>query len=82
MSETPDWLRDMQKGSMTIRGTTQRPKVTWAVADEGMPLGQQWVVRADDDVPALRGITDIPAHEFVVIMNPADPDWPTWRGGS
>jgi hypothetical protein len=44
-----------------------------------MPLGQQWVVRADDDVPGLRGITDIPAHEFVVIMNPADPDWPAMR---
>jgi hypothetical protein len=73
----------MTPGSITISGhTTRRPKVTWAVADEGMPLGQQWVVRADDDVPALRGITDIPAHEFVVIMNPADPDWLTLLDGT
>jgi len=39
------------------------------------------VVRGDDDVPALRGITDIPADEFVVIMNPADPDWPVEEQG-
>lgn len=67
-------------GSMRISGsTTERPEVKWAVASPNMPLGQQWVVRADDDVPGLRGITDIPAHEFVVIMNPADPDWPAMR---
>lgn len=66
----------MTPGAIKVSGTAGLPKVTWAVADPKMPLGQQWVVRADDDVPALRGITDIPAHEFVVIMNPDDPDWP------
>jgi len=66
-----------QPGSMRISGfTIERPPVKWAVADPKMPLGQQWVVRGDDDVPALEGITDIPADEFVVIMNPADPNWP------
>ena len=70
-------IPDSKPGSMRISGfTTARPEVKWAVASPSMPLGQQWVVRADDDVPALRGITGIPPTEFVVIMNPADPDWP------
>lgn len=64
-----DELDSMTMGSITIRGTTEWPEVTWAVGDEGMPLGQQWVARGGD-YPC---VAHIPADEWAVIVNPADP---------
>jgi hypothetical protein len=70
----------MTEGTIRIGGLTRPPDPTWAVAHDGMPLGQMWIVRADDDVPALEGVTGIPPTEFVAILNPADPDWLAIRG--
>lgn len=67
-------------GAIKVGGWTRRPRATWAVAHKGMPLGQQWLVRGDDDVPALEGVTGIPPTEFVMIMNPRDPAWLAMRG--
>jgi hypothetical protein len=56
---------------MRISGfTTERPKVTVAVADEGgMPAGQQWVCKGGD-YPC---VAHVPTDKWVVIHNPGDP---------
>lgn len=70
MSEMPDWMRDLPKGSMKVSGfTDKRPKVTVAVAGEGMPSGQQWVVKGGD-YPC---VAHVPADRWVVVYSPADP---------
>lgn len=68
MSEIPDWMRDLPEGSMKVP-PMGRPKVTVAVADEGMPSGQQWVVKGGD-YPC---VAHVPADRWVVIYSSADP---------
>jgi hypothetical protein len=68
--ETPDWMRDLPQGSMRVSGfTDRRPKVTVAVADEGMPPGQQWVCKGGDYPCVAHVLND----KWVVVYSPGDP---------
>lgn len=62
----PGWA----PGTMRVSGSTERPKVTMAIADPKMPRGQEWVVRGGD-YPVVE---HIPRDQFVVLYSPEDPE--------
>lgn len=64
-----EWLNSLPEGRMAVPAAGFRPKVTVAVADEGMPPGQQWVVRGGD----WPCVAHVPADKWVVVHSQLDP---------